>query len=145
MGGETKVDLEALKLLFDEFNRFAEDAISIHLDCLPLLMTHKTDLSVGWKLRNKGGACKVKTDFCMYCPCLSDNVQEPVSPCDDCYALQKDQSWGMSDDTACYHYNLVDDLELKKIEVDRDYEDDQYGHGLATEVFNNQLARCCRL
>jgi hypothetical protein len=52
----------------------------------------------------------------MYCPCSSENVHEPVSPRNDCEALQKDQYiGGISNDTACYHYNIVDDLELKKI------------------------------
>jgi hypothetical protein len=49
-------------------------------------------------------------------PCSSDNVHEPVSPCDDCEALHKDQYvGGVSNDMARYHYNLVDALELKKI------------------------------
>jgi hypothetical protein len=77
MGGETKANLEALQLLFDELNRFAEDAPFIHQDYLHLIVTHKADMSAGWKLTNKGGACKVKTDLCMYCPCSSDNVHGP--------------------------------------------------------------------
>jgi hypothetical protein len=94
MGSETKANLEALQLLFDELNGFAEDATSIHQDYIPLLVTHKADMSARWKLTKKGGICKVKTDFCMYCPCSLYNVHEPVSPCDDCEALKKDQSMG---------------------------------------------------
>jgi hypothetical protein len=116
MGGETKLNIEALQLLVDKLNGFAEDVTSIHPDYLLLVVTHKADMSAGWKLTKKGGAYKVNTNLCMYCPCWSDNVHEPVSHCDDCNALQTDQYiWGASDDKVCYHYNLVDDLELKKI------------------------------
>jgi hypothetical protein len=75
MGGATKASLEALQLLFDELNGFAEDATSIHTDYLPPLVIHsKADISAGWKLTKKGSACKVNTNICMYCPCSSDNV-----------------------------------------------------------------------
>jgi hypothetical protein len=39
MGGETKVNLKALQLLFDEINGFAEDAMFIHPDYIHLLVT----------------------------------------------------------------------------------------------------------
>jgi hypothetical protein len=91
MGGDTKANLETLQLLFDKLNGFAEDATSIHPDNLPIIVLHKANMSTGGKLTKKGGACKVTLNFCMYCPCSSDNVHEPVSPCDDCEALQKDQ------------------------------------------------------
>jgi hypothetical protein len=53
----------------------------------------------------------------MYCPCLSDKVQAPVSPCKDCKVLQaRESGGGISDDTACYHYTVLDDLKMKKIE-----------------------------
>jgi hypothetical protein len=117
MGGETKDNLEAPQLLFNKLNGFAEDATSIHPDHLPLLVTHKAIMPTGWKLTKKGGACKVKTDFCLYCPCSSFNVHAPVLPCDDCKALQIDQYVGwVGDDMACYHYNIVDDIELKKMQ-----------------------------
>jgi hypothetical protein len=38
-----------------------------------------------------------------------------VGPCLKCDNLQKDVVGGSSDDTACYHYNLIDDLELKRL------------------------------
>jgi hypothetical protein len=41
-------------------------------------------------------------------------VHKPVSPCDDCKLIQRDQYVGASDNTTCYHYNTVDDLELGK-------------------------------
>jgi hypothetical protein len=62
MGGETKDNLEALQTIFDELNGFSMDATSINKEYLPLLVTHKADMSAAWKLTKKGGACKVKDE-----------------------------------------------------------------------------------
>jgi hypothetical protein len=112
-----KQSLEALHLLFDELNGSAEDATSIHPDYLPLLVTHKDDMSAGWKLTKKGGV-HPRSKRIFVCIVLVGRKRRMslfhlvmiVRHC------RKINLWGgMSDYTACYHCNLVDDLELKKI------------------------------
>jgi hypothetical protein len=65
----------------------------------------KFDMSTGWKLTKKGGACKVKKAFCMYCACSSDRVKEPVCPCGTCYQYQHLEGM-VTDENACYHYKV---------------------------------------
>jgi hypothetical protein len=67
MYGEMKDNLEALQLLFDELNGFAEDAPSIHPYNLSLLVTHKANMSTGWKLTGQNGLVYVLSLFIRQC------------------------------------------------------------------------------
>jgi hypothetical protein len=111
-GGETKENIEVLQPMFDVLTNLGIDATEIHSEYQPLIVTNKADMSVGWKLTKKDGACKVKKAICLYCAFYSDHVEEPVCPCGTCFQDQHHDGM-VTDDNACYHYNVVDDDELE--------------------------------
>jgi hypothetical protein len=80
--------------MFDVLTTFGIDTTTIHPDYKPLIVPNKANTSAGWKLISS--AC---------------HVEEPVCPCGTCYQDQHHDGM-VTDDNACYHYNVVDDDEL---------------------------------
>jgi hypothetical protein len=53
-----------------------------------------------WKALDRGGACKVKKEFCPYCACTSDRCVLPRSnPCERCVSIGRKR---------CFHWDVGD-------------------------------------
>jgi hypothetical protein len=75
----------------------------------PFLVSSPQDLSSLWKCYDKGGACKLKKEFCHLCACLSDVCHKPRQvPCERCVLHGRDK---------CYHWVVGDEATLVRAEA----------------------------
>lgn len=65
-----------------------------------------------WKALARGGACKIKKEFCPYCSCTSSNCARPRTiPCDDCTATGQ---------KSCFHYPVGDEKTYDNLQTSLD-------------------------
>jgi hypothetical protein len=72
-------------------------------------MVSPQDGSSIWKALARGGACKVKKDFCPYCSCTSRQCVTPRAfPCNSCVLQGR---------TACFHWDVGDAATYRQLQL----------------------------
>ena len=96
---DSKKTLDGFRFLYNEFSG---GNVSTALQCRPLKMSYPGDMKLQWGALDRGGAAKVKEQFCYVCPCTSSSLHIPnnASDCNIC----KDKE---PQPNVCYHYKFV--------------------------------------
>lgn len=102
---DSKKTLNGFRLLYNQFN---SGNVSEALDCYPIKMSYPGDMKLQWGALDKGGAAKVKEQFCYVCPCSSSTLHAPqdASKCSLCKDKEERQM-------QCYHYQFLASAEVR--------------------------------
>ena len=99
IGKDSKKTFNGFRFLYSEF---ISGNVSTALECCPLKLAFSGDMKMQWAALDRGGAAKVKEQFCYVCACTSSSLHVPndASECSIC----KDKE---PRPTVCYHYNFL--------------------------------------
>jgi hypothetical protein len=105
---DSKKTLEGFRSLYNKFN---SGEVSTSLGCCPIKMSYPGDMKLQWGALDKGGAAKVKEQFCYVCSCTSSSLHTPqdASKCDLC----KDKDGQHNETQRCYHFKFLASPEVR--------------------------------
>lgn len=94
------------------YGKFESGEIARALGCLPFKMAFPADMKLHWSALDKGGAAKVKENFCFICSCRSSTLDVPQdkSSCVWCTDENNDTS---REEHCCYHYPFLTDPDVR--------------------------------
>jgi hypothetical protein len=104
---DTKESFGGLRPVYYDFT---SGNISRRLGFCPLKMSHPGDMKHHWGAIGRGGAAKVKSQFCFVCPCTSETLHVPQDPsnCDICTSREGPAV------LKCYHYKFLSCPEVQE-------------------------------
>ena len=101
---DSKKTLEGFCNFYDQFNC---GLVSLALGCCPFKMSYPGDVKLQWAALDKGGAAKVKEQFCYVCSCNSSILHVPRDPSNSELCKDSNNVW-------CYHYKFLASSEVRE-------------------------------
>ena len=105
---DSKKTLDGFRSLYNKFN---SGDVSTALGCRPFKMSYPGDMKLQWGALDKGGAAKVKEQFCYVCTCTSSSLHTPQDA-SNCH-LCKDKDRQHNEALRCYHFKFLASPEVR--------------------------------
>ena len=105
---DSKKTLDGFRSLY---NKFSSGEVSTALDCRPIKMSYPGDMKLQWGALNKGGAAKVKEQFCYVFSCTLSLLHTPQDASK--YDLCKDKDGQHHETQRCYHFKFLASPEVR--------------------------------